>query len=133
MKTCSTCKQQLELDNFSRKGQGHQSACKKCHKEYRQKHYQKNKEKYIDKALRWRSEQREIFREWMQDKSCVDCGFNDWRALQFDHLRDKEFDIATKKGIRTLESLQEEIEKCDIVCANCHSIRTHDRRHAGMV
>ncbi|MGH2731035.1 MAG: hypothetical protein ACRDJI_10575 [Actinomycetota bacterium] len=58
---------------------------------------------------------------------CVDCGEADVIVLQFDHLEDKEFEIS--KGIRDRNwaSVLAEIEKCEVVCANCHRRRTAKR------
>lgn len=61
---------------------------------------------------------------------CVDCGFNNHpKALDFDHLPGvvKLFDLA-KAASRSRESVLEEIAKCEVICANCHRIRTSDRR-----
>lgn len=49
-------------------------------------------------------------------------------VMQFDHVRgEKRFDIGSRAN--HLGRLIEEIAKCDVVCANCHSIRTHTRRN----
>ena len=49
------------------------------------------------------------------------------RILQ-DHLEDKKFSISGK-GVKdnTLDAIIKEIEKCEIVCANCHRHRTYMR------
>ena len=62
---------------------------------------------------------------------CVDCGFNSHpAALQFDHCvgSDKKFNIGEKVGSRSMDAIWEEVAKCDVVCANCHAIRTANRR-----
>ena len=41
---------------------------------------------------------------------------------------DKSFEISTNSG-KSLEDIKKEIEKCEIVCSNCHRIRTHKRRN----
>lgn len=48
--------------------------------------------------------------------------------MQCDHLRDKEFQIGdmVTKGLSEAR-LRAELAKCDIVCANCHAERTHQR------
>jgi hypothetical protein len=56
---------------------------------------------------------------------CADCGYKERAiALDFDHLRDKTQIIA---HCRTIHRASEEMEKCEVVCANCHRIRTEDR------
>ena len=58
---------------------------------------------------------------------CVDCGISDPRVLDFDHAQgEKEFNLKDVKSKPLVEILTE-IEKCDVVCANCHRIRTQER------
>lgn len=58
---------------------------------------------------------------------CVDCGESDIRVLDFDHIRgDKLFQVQSGK-YKVLSEILVEIEKCDVVCANCHRIRTQER------
>jgi hypothetical protein len=49
------------------------------------------------------------------------------RQLEFDHLRDKCFDIGQSLPYRSWQSILDEIEKCEVVCANCHRRRTARR------
>lgn len=62
---------------------------------------------------------------------CMDCRLQDPRVLQFDHRPgvEKRFSIASAVGnsTRSWALIQTEIDKCDIVCANCHIIRTATR------
>lgn len=130
-KICGICRtsKPLTVEFFATRidRNGWQSICRQCQKEYRRKHYLENKQKYIDKAAQWRKEQLIIFYNWMKDKSCLDCGINDIRVLEFDHLNDKSFNISEVVGSVKLEVLMKEIAKCDIVCKNCHAIRTATR------
>ena len=61
---------------------------------------------------------------------CVDCGYSEHAvALDFDHRPGeiKLFSIGIKwEG--ALVPLLAEIAKCDIRCANCHRVRTAERR-----
>lgn len=45
--------------------------------------------------------------------------------MDFDHQRDKTFNIADIGRVMSLSRLEEELSKCDVVCANCHRERTH--------
>lgn len=47
--------------------------------------------------------------------------------LEFDHLADKSFDIGQALSYRNWQSILDEIEKCEVVCANCHRRRTARR------
>jgi hypothetical protein len=58
---------------------------------------------------------------------CADCGNPDPRVLEFDHVRgEKDFQLQTAKS-KPLAEILEEIQKCDVVCANCHRLRTQAR------
>jgi ribosomal protein L37E len=63
-------------------------------------------------------------------QGCVDCGFSDIRALQFDHVRGTksgEISQMIRRGVSE-RVLREEISKCEVRCANCHMIVTTQRR-----
>ncbi len=63
----------------------------------------------------------------MANKKCQDCGYDNWIALQFDHIdptqKSGEVPVMVNEG-KSLTKVQIEISKCEIVCANCHTIRT---------
>lgn len=62
---------------------------------------------------------------------CCDCGYNKHpHALQFDHRpgEEKVHEVSNMRG-HGWPKVWAEIEKCDVVCANCHAIRTEARRH----
>lgn len=63
---------------------------------------------------------------------CVDCGFNVTPlALQFDHLPGfRKLFVIGAAANRSWESVQAEIAKCEVVCANCHFVRTTTRKRA---
>lgn len=58
----------------------------------------------------------------------MDCGECHLAVLEFDHVDRKRFGIsaAVASGVR-IERLQQELARCEIVCANCHRRRTIDR------
>lgn len=61
---------------------------------------------------------------------CSDCKIKfHLCVMQFDHVRGKKkFSMAAANGrAPTIKVLKEEIAKCDVVCANCHSVRTYER------
>lgn len=65
-------------------------------------------------------------------QGCADCGYRTHAvALHFDHLpgKGKMMGISQmwrKAGLR--DKVIEEISKCEVVCANCHAVRTAQRR-----
>ena len=63
-------------------------------------------------------------------RGCTDCGYEDNSdALEFDHLpgTDKKFGVSECYRVSDA-SLIAELNKCEVVCSNCHSIRTATRR-----
>lgn len=71
----------------------------------------------------------------MKAKPCADCGVEyPYYIMQFDHVRGtKRFNISTLSQSHshawsmTVERAMAEMEKCDVVCANCHAARTWER------
>ena len=119
--------------NWRRKARNQRDAfCRPCRAAYKQEHYEANRQLYIDRASK---RKRELARERTQylidffgTHPCADCGETDPIVLEFDHLRDKRFAIGPELQNRNWESVLAEIEKCDVVCANCHRRRTARRR-----
>lgn len=84
--------------------------------------------------LRRAKAKKEAIDQYKVDKGCVDCGYNKSPyALEFDHLPGtiKNNTVASLMygGWKTIWA---EIKKCEVVCANCHAIRTHKRRQASL-
>lgn len=54
---------------------------------------------------------------------CSKCGYNkNYSALHFHHLRDKLFNLDSRNiGNKSMESLLLELDKCILLCANCHA------------
>jgi hypothetical protein len=100
--------------------------CKEHHREYTREHYKANKVAYVDKAKRHRNSNSELVKE-VKSIPCMDCGVKyPYYIMDLDHREDKSFDISSHRSKGRLQILAE-IAKCDVVCANCHRIRTHDR------
>ena len=62
----------------------------------------------------------------MEYHHCVDCGESDPVVLEFDHREPgvKKDNIAKLVRYLSIEALQQEIDKCDVRCANCHRRKT---------
>lgn len=76
-----------------------------------------------------RSLNRQYIAKIKQDSICADCK-EDYlpHILQFDHVRGEKLgDISTLVKTSSLEVVKEEIDKCEVVCANCHAERTYSR------
>ena len=95
--------------------------------------YLKNKDYVIRKAREDEQKKKQFVRE-AKNKPCLDCKIlYPYYVMQFDHRdgKQKELEIANmvNRGYG-LDRIKKEIEKCDVVCANCHTIRTHNRSHS---
>ncbi len=105
-------------------------------KEYRKLWYAKNKARIVEKAVKrnkWlREEQRAFLDAYKLEHGCRDCGYNIAAvALDFDHLEDKQYNVSQMGG-NSWKRILQEINKCEVVCANCHRIRTQQRRNASV-
>jgi 5-methylcytosine-specific restriction endonuclease McrA len=83
---------------------------------------------YMREAVKKRRKKlREMAREYAGGK-CAICGYDKCaRALSFHHLdpKKKEFGVAAKGLTRSWAKIQKEIDKCILICANCH-MEVHD-------
>lgn len=83
----------------------------------------------------WKKKSKEKTQEeyckYLLDNPCLDCGEDDILVLEPDHLKDKKYNIShmIKVGY-TWKSVLKELEKCEIVCRNCHHRRTHKRQES---
>ena len=61
---------------------------------------------------------------------CLDCKISyPYYVMDFDHVRGrKQANVAELINTLSKKRIDTEIAKCEIVCSNCHRIRTHDRR-----
>ena len=87
---------------------------------------------YLLRSRRIRSETRARLHEIKSTKGCADCGDHRGPVLQFHHLDPtvKEFGIGTTLAARAWSiELAREIEKCIVLCANCHIMRHWQERH----
>jgi hypothetical protein len=114
----------------------------RSHKEYHASYKKKHRERYLvlnrewKRRNKWKDKRKIFLREHInraKTKPCVDCGkqYNPW-VMQFDHRPEelKKFCIAEvmSRKMYTIEEVNSEIAKCDVVCANCHAERTYKRK-----
>lgn len=131
--TCSWCGQEKEDDEFPwrnrQTGTRHRN-CKICQREKGRAHYRANHDAYISRNLaRSRDVSKEI-RTLKESKPCVDCGcYFPYYVMDFDHRpgEKKSFMVSRAVQQRTIATAMREIAKCDLVCSNCHRVRTHKR------
>jgi len=87
-------------------------------------HYQNNKDQYRERDRKRKATIQLWLLEYKNGLECIKCGESHPAALTFHH-RDpsmKTLNISTMVSNRaTKEKILEEIEKCDLLCASCHS------------
>ena len=95
-------------------------------KKWKSKNFQENKEYFANRQRLRREQFRQII-EKAKDIPCFDCNKRyPYFVMDFDHVRGrKEFQISdSAHKLPSVERLLKEISKCDVVCANCHRLRT---------
>ena len=111
-----------------------QQVCRECQQQQMKERYSNNKDKVraINKVSKYnaREESREFVYQYLCKNPCVDCGKSDPRILTFDHVRGrKRGNIADMIGNGwATQTIKIEIEKCEVVCFNCH-MRRERRKH----
>lgn len=123
-KTCSRCKQLKSIEEFGVRRNGvPQPYCRECVRVYGREHYKNNKSKYIDRNKRFRYLVQEWYIQYKETLRCSKCGENHPATLDFHHNdpSHKEFNIARYyQSAGSITRLEKEIEKCSVLCANCH-------------
>ncbi len=100
----------------------------------RNKSYYKHQAKILIKQAEYYARRVAIISQ-LKNKPCMDCqGWFEPCQMDFDH-RDPSIkiqNIGLMKGHRKMKTILEEIAKCDLVCANCHRLRTLKQNKAGL-
>lgn len=128
-KVCSKCNQRLPVDDFHRRRKspdGRQAACKPCNRAARMKSYRARPHKQVDYTATRLMRLRERMLDYLRAHPCVDCGEDDPIVLDFDHVSDEK-STEVSSMVHTGYSwsrIKAEIDKCEVVCANCHRRRT---------
>lgn len=131
-KICCNCKEEKELTEFNKnksRKDGHNTICRLCSNARSKRYYEENKEHHREvigeRNKKLREQNRRLLFEYYQSNPCVDCGNDNPIVLELDHRdgTDKVSDVS-KMMHSSWETIEAEIKKCDVRCANCHRIRT---------
>jgi hypothetical protein len=121
-RVCKSCGCEKSLDNFAKAGiykgvEYKRHLCVPCYSLSKKPRRKKIKEDFI---------------EWKKTLECSRCKNNDYRVLEFHHKNplEKEFSIANMvdRGF-SKEKINDEVSKCDVLCANCHRIVHYEIRN----
>lgn len=77
--------------------------------------------KYLKKAVDKRRKKVRLMSIKYKGSRCAVCGYNKClKALEFHHLNSKDFGISEKGYTRSWKKVKKELDKCILLCANCH-------------
>jgi len=132
MKRCSRCGETKPYSEFHKynRGDGHQAWCKTCRKAYDYEYNRRNHRRWADKKLTWQKDRAAWVRQLKAGRTCTDCGGSfPPEAMHWDHLPGtlKLGEISNNMTKWSRKLIVAEIAKCELVCANCHAIRTYRR------
>lgn len=131
MKKCSLCKQDKPVADFNKnrsRKDGLQTSCRICDQNRAKNRYYKipgEKEKAAQRAKKYRHKALKYIYNFLSLHGCSvkSCKETDPVVLDFDHIDPKQ----KFKNVSTLvsegyclETIKKEIDKCQILCSNCH-------------
>lgn len=122
-KICTKCGRELPLDAFPWRNKAagtRRSDCKECHSAYMKNQYASKKR---------------IIEEQKAQQKCAKCGETRGYVLDYHHLNpeEKTSTIARMTSNKyNLEDIQKEVNKCIVLCANCHREFHHFEKQSGI-
>ena len=115
MKRCTACKKLKHPSDYHKQGEGLKAECKPCS---------------LQRVNKLREARRQEYFSFKKKLECEYCGFDDYRALDFDHKNpdEKSYTIGQQFLAKPFPEIMKEIEKCRVLCANCHRIKTFEEK-----
>ena len=127
-KICTKCNMEFPIELFKIKNKRtglRLSECPECNKTSKKesyyKHFEKNKNKINERNRAFR-DKRNIFLKNKKSSGCIICGEQDHACLDFHHVNgdDKQYNISSIISNLSIKEIEEEMDKCVVLCANCH-------------
>ena len=123
MRVCTRCEDSYE--DFGQRS----SLCRPCKQAYDRAYHarrskdQKSRKQELQRKLQ--IEKRQFIYDYLLSHPCVVCGEDDPVVLEFDHVdrSSKDKDVSNMV-VNSIAKIKTEIEKCRVLCANCHKRRT---------
>ena len=126
MKTCAKClKELLDTDFYIKRKKDKislQAYCKICSCSNRIQYFKDNKKNEMNTRKIYLTKIKKQFIDYKKTCLCSKCKESRWYVLDFHHIgNDKEYDVADMcQGRASWETIMKEINKCIVLCANCH-------------
>lgn len=136
---CCRCKNERDESEFSFKNKSkniRNKTCKICFKDIRKQWYTKYKQQIINKNILNKNKNITWFENYKKDKKCSICGESHPACLDFHHLDPniKEFNIGIiVRSTYSIKKIIKEINKCIILCSNCHRKLHYNERNVPIV
>lgn len=135
-RVCCRCKNEKDIEEFSFNNTSkniRNKTCKECFKEIRKNWYHKYKKKIIEKNIANKNKNIVWFDEYKKTIMCAKCGENHPACLDFHHTdpAKKEFNVSSIiYGTYSVKTIMKEINKCIVLCSNCHRKLHYNENHA---
>lgn len=126
MKKCSKCDNEKPLSAFYKRKQmkdGYQSSCKECSNASTKGSRAKKPQQYREVARNLTRQYAADFQKWKEQQKCLVCEEDNSCCLDLHHLDPSQKDMAVSTAVTrwSWNKLQTEIDKCVVVCRNCHA------------
>lgn len=132
-KTCTSCSVEKELSDFRKdktRKSGYQPHCKQCARSYHKSAYMEKYSNQVSVRNKQRADvAKQLLNDYKEAHPCVVCGETCVACLDFHHTdpTQKDFTVSQRQN-GSLALLMEEVQKCVVVCRNCHA-----KIHAGLI
>jgi hypothetical protein len=137
MKVCNSCGNPKDEEEFNWRYKAlgiRHPTCRECQKPFRKNWYEGSaKERHLKNVKERKEEVRKLAREYvltyLLTHPCIECCERDPRVLEFHHRDEKDMAVSELvAGGYSIATIQAEIDKCDVLCANCHRKKTMNDR-----
>lgn len=117
-RTCKTCDRLKDRERFNRDPE----AARKKQCEHMCKWRMQNREHNNKTWTELRRKKREWLDQYKQERGCMLCAESHIACLDFHHRdpSEKKFNLSVGIARASMDRLQAEVAKCDLICANCH-------------
>ena len=122
-KVCTLCLKEKPVSDFYTDNGYARSRCKLCFVLNRKS---VGKEKLKEQRIGIKTRNKRYIRDYLTGHPCVDCGETNPVVLEFDHVNGNKLGNVGKMACDrvAIKTLEKEINKCAVRCANCHRIKT---------
>jgi hypothetical protein len=138
-KVCNHCGVEKDEEEFNWRFKSlgiRHPTCRECAHGHNKKYYgtegtarDRHLQNVRERTEAAREAAREYVYQYLLKHSCESCGEADPRVLEFHHVGQKDSEITRLvSGGWSIRRIQEEIDKCQVLCSNCHRRVTVDER-----